>query len=111
MPEQTRAERLDARFRIIQQTLKELYGEDEAFAAACAGWLIAIEQAVMISMIRILKEPDNPQLIKDLDAEHEIMLRGFHREICIKLGVDPSRALELSKHFEEVVHDILNQRG
>lgn len=117
-----RAERLQERFKLIQQTLKDLHGKDLAFAAASAAWLQAIQYATEQSMKRIKNEveaEDGPvylqggfdNLIIQLDAEHEALLRSFHKELCSHLEVDPEQALELSKAFTQVVRDICLQGG
>lgn len=116
-----RAIRLQERFLTIQQTLAELYGKEKAFAAASAGWLMALQYAALQSMKRIQREVEAEEgpcfvfasgsLIDSLDAEHEAMLRGFHAEICKHLNVDPAEAVKLSEAFEQVVDDICKQKG
>lgn len=49
--------------------------------------------------------------IIELDAEHEGVLKGFHRELCIHLKIDVEDALELSRQFDQVIKDICLQRG
>lgn len=108
-----RADRLNARFKLIQQSIAELHGGDLAFAAASAGWLMAIQYGAKQSMERVagIDEDVLGFLITELDTEHESMLRGYHEELCSFLNVDPARALELSKSFEQVVQDICFQGG
>lgn len=116
----TRAERLQARFNIIQQSLEYVYGRELAFAAASVAWLRAVQYGAKQSMCRMRDwHPEVPQqycteramLLEELDAEIELMLKGFHSEICAHLGVDPGRAIEVSKSFEQVVQDICLQGG
>lgn len=122
----TRAERLNDRFRLIQKALEKTVGRDKMFAAAAAGWLMAIQYGAEQSMKQIgnWATADNSskgfnstsrdhanEMIQKLDAEHEAMLRKFHEELCFHLNVDPVEALELSKHFGQIVHDICFQGG
>lgn len=118
-----RADRLNERFKLIQTTVAELYGADVAFAAAAAAWLMAVQYGVRASMRRIFLEIEDLQgseglnsdisgpLIEELDAEHELMLRGFHKELCAHLGISPAIAERHAKAFKQVVEDICNQGG
>ena len=114
----TKAERLQQRFRLIEESVAEVYGKPLAFAASTAAWLMAVQYATDRSMKRLngfnLDAVSKAAAEEDrllLDAEHEAMLRGFHREICAYLKVDPEQALEVSKAFEQVVRDICLQGG
>lgn len=102
---------------MIRKTLSELHGPRLAFAAASAAWFMAIQYATEQSMKRVAKwriasAPHScDDLIAELDAEHEALLRGYHSELCAQLEVDPEEALELSKAFTQVVRDICLQGG
>lgn len=114
----SRPERLDARFKLIQETMTELYGKDLAFAGATAAWLMALQHMALSSMKAVQRfnldgvgQAAAVEEMEKLDAIHEATFRGFHKQICEHLGVDPVRALELSKAFEQVVRDICFQGG
>ena len=116
----SRADRLNDRFKLIQQALEELHGREIAFAAASAAWLMAIQYGAKSSMARIVQDPMSDariakeyfdELLSSLDAEHELMLRGFHRELCSFLGVRPADAEKHAKSFKQVIDDICNQGG
>ena len=115
-----RADRLNERFKLIQTTIAELYGADVAFAAASAAWLMAVQYGAKQSMKRLVKHIEEEEgcpvygaegLIDSLDAEHELMLRGFHKELCAHLGISPAIAERHAKAFKQVVEDICNQGG
>lgn len=114
----TRGDRLQQRFDIIEQTLRELHGKEEAFCAALAAHLRAVQYGAEQSMkqVRIyvtdgVAKVAATEEIERLDKEHQAMLQGVHERTCKFLGVDPARALELSKAFEQVVRDICLQGG
>ena len=115
----SRSERLHARFVLIQQSIAELHGEDLAFAAASAAWLQAIQYGARQSMEKIrdftgldpVAHAAAGERIPLLNIEHEVMLSGYHRELCRFLDVDPVQALRLSKSFEQVTRDICLQGG
>lgn len=107
----SRAERLSERFRLIQQTLRELHGEDVAFAAAAAAWLMAIQYGAAEGMRRVAGSHGRAEVIVTMDEENEEMLRGFHQELCSHLGVEPKLALDLAASFAQVVNDICFQGG
>ena len=115
----SRAERLNARFLLIQQTLVELHGKELAFAAASATWLQAIQYGTEQSLRRVQVFTGLDPVafmaagedIEKLDIENELMLCGFHTVLCTYLNVDPAKALELSKSFEQVVRNICLQGG
>lgn len=115
----SRAERLNERFLLIQQTLTELHGKPLAFAAASAAWLRAIQYGVKQSLegVKQFTGLDDVaytaagEAVEKYDLEHELMLRVYHKELCVHLNVDPAQALELSLSFEQVVQDICFQGG
>lgn len=121
-----RGDRLQHRFDLIQKTLAELHGRELAFAASSAAHLRAIQYGAEASMKAIgdwatqdgsrkgfnsSAREYSDSMIARYDAEHQAMLQGFHERLCAHLGVDPARALELSKAFEQVVRDICLQGG
>lgn len=114
-----RADRLNDRFKLIQQSLEELHGREVAFAAASAAWLMAIQHGAKSSMKRLIdhvEAEEGPtfgarELADSLDIEHELMLRGFHKELCSFLGVPPADAERLARSFSQVIDDICNQGG
>lgn len=115
----TRAERLNERFRLIQTTLEELHGKPLAFAAAAAAWLRAIQHGQKQALLEVRKFTSLDSVayaaakeeVDRLEAESEVMLRGFHQELCSHLNVDPAEAIKVSKAFEQVVRDICFQGG
>lgn len=109
----SRAERLQERFNVIKLAVGELHGRDAAFAAASVGWLRAMQYAIDQALGKVARAtPDARAQVKDqVSDEIELMLRGFHAEICSHLGVQEQEALDLGKSFEEVVKDICYQRG
>lgn len=116
-----RAQRLMARFDLIQQSLSELHGPQVAFAAVTAAWLMAIQYWQHQSLLRMRDAAEQlpslqrhaslTSLATDLDDENQIMLQGFHAELCKYLGVEEHVALRLSKSFQQVIRDICQQGG
>lgn len=114
-----RGDRLNERFKLIQQSLFELYGAEAAFGAASAAWLMAIQYAAKQSILRLEKEYSqmfgklgySDALIDELEGELELLLRSFHKELCQHLGVSPAIAERHAKAFKQVVEDICNQGG
>lgn len=117
----SRADRINERVKVLEQTLRELHGGPLAFAAASVAWFRVIQHGAKLSMTRVREEmkpyqhpglhADMQELIFDLDAEHELMLRGYHQRLCAHLNVDVEEALELSKSFDQIVHDICFEGG
>jgi len=115
----TRAEQISARFELIQQAIKELHGAPVAFAAASAGWLMVIQYAVRVMLVRFEQHVESrtdidfgaaTKLRLGMEAELESILKGFHAELCDHLGVTPEAAIELARNFKEVVDDICGTR-
>lgn len=115
----TRAERLNFRFRLIQQTLHELHGRELAFGAATAAWLMALEYTHRQALLRLCRELADdagtytgpPEVAHMLGDEMNALLQSFHKELCEHLGVDQAESWQLAKAFKEVIHDICHQGG
>lgn len=112
-----RADRISERFKSIKMAMEELHGKPLTFAAVSCAWLRVIQYGTDASMKQIMDLAQEEELLvmgerrKELDAEHELMLRGFHEELCSYLEVDVEAAIELSKSFDQVVHDLCFQGG
>lgn len=116
----TRAERLNQRFRTLQQTLTELHGKEKSFGAASAAWLMAIQYMHRQALNKVAAgssdagyggEPENPKLLDGLEGEMEAVLQSFHAELCEHLGLDQEESWRLARAFSEVIHDICHQGG
>lgn len=108
MADLTRGQRLQQRFNSIRESLKKVYGEEEAFAATVAAWLMAIQHLAYEAHKAAARHEYTPDELRD---ELEQQLRSLHQEICEHLGVDYQEAVTIAASFHEVIIDICNQKG
>lgn len=110
----SRSERLQTRFRVIQEAVAHVHGKDMAFAAASVAWLESLEYYCLQALRRIEKYSDGPEARDEIPVLHkEIkdLLQSYHKEICEHLKLSQVQAIERSAAFKEVVNDICNERG
>lgn len=111
-----RYDRLQARMDLIEQSLAMTIGKRKAQAAAWGAWLVAIQHGVKRGLIRLAADSKldlgtATRNVGLIDNEVEVMLRGFHGKLCEFLQVDHEEARKLAKHFEQVIRDILDEKG
>ena len=111
-----RARRISDRFHAIEQALALTTDKEVAYAAFAVAWLEGIEYFCLQALYKIesfvdYPTPEDAVLVPLLHRQIRRQLLGFHEELCAHLGVSQERAIELSKHFKEVVDDICKDRG
>lgn len=108
MTNDSRAQRLTDRFDAIQGALELTIGREKAFAVALGAHARLIDTILLMYFHGV---EDGKISVEEAHAEIHWMLLSMHSDVCEFLNVDQTEVIHLFRHFEEIINDILKEKG